>query len=84
MRFLSFPPHAVDAGSGPSAQWSEFAKEARTLQMQILVGPVKTPEQATAVNRIARYGYGPFFAPPRKVKADAGVAPAQGGSAAVA
>jgi EAL domain-containing protein (putative c-di-GMP-specific phosphodiesterase class I) len=75
VRFLSFPPHAVDAGSGPSAAWTEFAKEARALQMQVIVGEVKTPQQATAVSRVARYGHGPFFAPPRKVRADAGAAP---------
>ncbi len=75
VRFLSFPPHAVDAGSGPSAAWTEFAKEARALKMQVIVGEVKTAQQATAVSRVARYGHGPFFAPPRKVKADAGVAP---------
>ena len=75
VRYLSFPPHAVDAGSGPSAAWNDFAKQARALQMQVLVGDVKTAQQATAVSRVARYGYGPFFAPPRKVRPDAGVAP---------
>lgn len=76
VKFLSFPPHAVDAGSGPSAAWSEFARQARALKMQILVGDVKTAQQATAVSRLARYGFGSFFAPPRKVRADAGVSPA--------
>ena len=74
VRFLSFPPHAVDAGSGPSAAWSDFARQARALQMQVVVGDVKTPQQATAVSRYARFGHGPFFAPPRKVRPDAGVA----------
>ena len=74
VRFLSFPPHAVDAGSGPNAAWNDFAREARALHMQVIVGEVKTPQQATAVSRVARYGHGPFFAPPRKVRADAGAA----------
>ena len=84
VRFLSFPPHAVDAGSGPSATWTDFARQARGLQMQIIVGDVKTPQQATAVNRVARFGHGPFFAPPRKVRPDAGVAPAAARHANVA
>lgn len=76
VRYLSFPPHAVDAGSGPSQAWNDFARQARPLQIQVLVGDVKTPQQANAVSRVARYGYGPFFAPPRRVRPDAGVAPA--------
>ena len=33
---------------------------------------VTTPQQATAANQIGRFGYGSFFAPPRKVRPDAG------------
>jgi len=76
VRFLSVPPHAVDAGSGPNAAWNEFAKQARALQFHVMVGDVKTPQQATAVSRFARFGHGPFFAPPRKVRPEVGVAPA--------
>lgn len=84
VRFLSFPPHAVDAGSGPAPAWSDFAQQAKALQIQVLVGDVKTPQQATAVSRVARFGHGPFFAPPRKVRADAGMAPAPARNASVA
>jgi EAL domain-containing protein (putative c-di-GMP-specific phosphodiesterase class I) len=84
VRYLSFPPHAVDAGSGPSEAWKDFAKQARALQIQVVVGEVKTPQQATAVSRVARYGYGPFFAPPRKVRPEAGIAPAAARQANVA
>ncbi len=84
VRFLSFPPHAVDAGSGPNPAWNDFAKQARHLQIQVLVGDVRTPQQATAISRYARYAHGPFFAPPRKVRPDAGVTPAPARSANVA
>ena len=84
VRYLSFPPHAVDAGSGPSEAWKDFAKQARALQIQVVVGEVKTQQQATAVSRVARYGYGPFFAPPRKVRPEAGIAPAAARQANVA
>ena len=54
------------------------------LQIQVVVGEVKTQQQATAVSRVARYGYGPFFAPPRKVRPEAGIAPAAARQANVA
>ena len=82
VRFLSFPPHAVDAGSGPNSNWNDFVKSAKALQIQIVVGDIKTPQQATAASKFSRYGHGPFFAPPRKVRPDAGVAPAAARSAA--
>jgi EAL domain-containing protein (putative c-di-GMP-specific phosphodiesterase class I) len=84
VRYLSFPPHAVDAGQGPSEAWNDFAKQARALQIQVVVGEVKTPQQAAAVSRVARYGYGPFFAPPRKVRPEAGLAPSAARQANVA
>ncbi|MCA3560773.1 MAG: EAL domain-containing protein [Aestuariivirga sp.] len=74
VRFLSFPPHAVDAGNGPNAAWADFVKQANARQIQVIVGGVKTPQQAAAAGRAARFGHGPFFAPPRKVKPDAGIA----------
>lgn len=84
VRFLSFPPHAVDAGSGPNPTWNEFAKQARGLQIQVLVGDVRTPQQASSISRYARFAHGPFFAPPRKVRPDAGVPPAPARRANVA
>ena len=84
VRFLSFPPHAVDAGSGPNAAWNDFSKQARALKMQLIVGDVKTPQQASAVSRVARFGHGPFFAPPRKVRPEAGIARAAARQANVA
>lgn len=76
VRFLDFPPHAVDAGSGPSEAWRDFEHRAHALQVQILVGDIKTPQQAAAASKCARFGHGPFFAPPRKVRRDAGLAAA--------
>ena len=49
---------------------------AHALQVQILVGDIKTPQQAAAASKCARFGHGPFFAPPRKVRRDAGLAAA--------
>ena len=76
VRFLDFPPHAVDAGSGPSDAWRDFEHRAHALQVQIVVGDIKTPQQASAASKCARFGHGPFFAPPRKVRRDVGLAAA--------
>jgi EAL domain-containing protein (putative c-di-GMP-specific phosphodiesterase class I) len=74
VRFLNFPPHAVDSGNGPSEVWREFVQYARAMQIQLIVGGIDTPQQASAASKCARFGHGPFFAPPRKVRRDAGVA----------
>lgn len=73
VRFLSFPPHAADAGFGPMPAWREFVQYARAMQFQVIVAGIETPQQASAAVQVGRFGYGPFFAPPRKVRADAGV-----------
>ncbi|MCA3574215.1 MAG: EAL domain-containing protein [Aestuariivirga sp.] len=76
VRFLNFPPHAVDAGNGPSEVWREFVQYARAMQIQLIVGGIDTPQQAASASKCARFGHGSFFAPPRKVRRDAGVAAA--------
>ena len=76
VRFLNFPPHAADSGNGPSEVWREFVQYARSMQIQLVIGDIKTPQQAASATKSARFGHGPFFAPARKVKRDAGVAPA--------
>jgi EAL domain-containing protein (putative c-di-GMP-specific phosphodiesterase class I) len=73
VRYLSFSPNAAGFGSAPSAPWREFVQYARAMQFQIVVSGIETPHQANTASQIGRYGYGPFFAPPRKVRADAGL-----------
>lgn len=84
VRFLNFPPHAVDAGNGPSEIWREFVQYARAMQIQLIVGDIDTPQQAASASKCARFGHGSFFAPPRKVRRDAGVAAMPGRRASVA
>ncbi len=76
VRFLNFPPHAVDAGNGPSEVWREFVQHARAMQIQLIIGDIKTSQQASSATKSARFGHGAFFAPPRKVRRDAGIAAA--------
>ena len=74
VRFLGIGASAFDAGFGMSPAWRDFAQYARALQFQIIATGVATAQQATAATHVARFGNGPFFAPPRKVKSDAGAA----------
>jgi EAL domain-containing protein (putative c-di-GMP-specific phosphodiesterase class I) len=79
VNYLSF---AADAGSGSA--WSGLAKTARVLNIDIVIAAIRTQQQAAAAAKLGRYGHGPHFAPPRKVRADAGIAaaPARRASAA--
>ena len=74
VRFLGIGAAAFDAGFGMSPAWRDFAQYARAMQFQIIATDVATAQQATAATHVARFGNGPFFAPPRKVKSDAGAA----------
>ena len=74
VRFLNFPPHAVDAGNGPNDLWRDFVQEARLKHISIMVGDIRSAQQAASASKCARYGLGAFFAPPRKVRRDAGLA----------
>ncbi|MCB1381157.1 MAG: EAL domain-containing protein [Alphaproteobacteria bacterium] len=73
VRFLSFPPSAGDAGFGPTPAWREFVQYARAMQFQIIIAGVEKSQQAAAASQIGRFAYGSFFAPPRKVRSNAGV-----------
>ena len=73
VRYLSFPPSAADSGFGPTPAWREFVQYARAMQFQITIADVQSSPQAEAAARIGRYAFGPFYAPPRKVRADAGL-----------
>lgn len=77
VRFLGIGASAFDAGFGMSPAWRDFAQYARAMQFQIVANDVATAQQATAATHVARFGNGPFFAPPRKVRGDAGAAAPQ-------
>lgn len=74
VRYLSFPTHAADSGFGVSQAWRDFSQYARAMQFQIVVADIVTPQQASAAGKMGRFGHGMFFAPPRKVRSDAGIA----------
>ena len=77
VKFLSIAAAAFDAGFGAASAWRDFTQYARAMQFQIIATGIHSAQQASAATTIVRFGCGPFFAPPRKVKTDAGVAPGQ-------
>ena len=68
VKFLSIAAAAFDAGFGAASAWRDFIQYARAMQFQIIVTGIHSAQQASAATTIVRFGYGPFFAPPRKVK----------------
>lgn len=73
VKYLAINAASFDAGFGTAPAWREFSQYARAMQFQIIAAKVAAAPQATASVQLARYACGPFFAPPRKVKTDAGV-----------
>jgi len=82
VRYLGLDAVTLDAGFGMSPAWRDFAQYARAMKFQIVATGVATTQQASAANQLARFGCGPFFAPPRKVRTDAGTAASQRGAQA--
>ncbi len=76
VRYLDVDGGSMDAGFGIAPTWFEFADLARAMQFQIIAGGVVSPTHAIAAGQIARFGHGPYFAPPRRVRSK-DTAPAQ-------
>ena len=72
VRFLDIDAKGVNARLETAPAWVEFSQFARAMQFQLIGGGIETAEQAETASHIARFGYGPYFAPPRRVRADAG------------
>ena len=72
VRYLDVEGGAMDHGFGIAPSWFEFAQFARAMKFQILAGGVVTGTHAAAAARIARFGHGPYYAPPRRLRANAG------------
>jgi EAL domain-containing protein (putative c-di-GMP-specific phosphodiesterase class I) len=73
VRFLDIEASSFETGLGLSPAWLQFSQFARAMQFQIVAGGVTTAAQAAAAGQMARFGRGAFFAPPRRVKPDAGI-----------
>ena len=53
--------------------WLDFVQVARGMQFQLLMTNVENSAQAATASQIARLVAGHFFAPPRRVKINAGM-----------
>ena len=73
VRFLDIEATSFENGNGLSPAWLQFSQFARAMQFQIVAGGVTTAAQAAAAGQMARFASGSFFAPPRRVKSDAGM-----------
>ena len=82
VKFIGFDARSIESGIGIGQTWLEFVQVARGLQFQILLTGVENSAQAASASQIARLVAGPFFAPPRRVKINAGLAAANDLSAA--
>ena len=77
VRFLGISASAFNTGFGQPPGWRDFVQYARAMQFLFIATEIATAQQATAAAQTARYGSGIFFAPPRKVRSDAGAAQGQ-------
>jgi EAL domain-containing protein (putative c-di-GMP-specific phosphodiesterase class I) len=82
VRFLAVDAKSIDAGYGPGPAWQEFAQFGRAMQFQLVVTDITNRAQAASAARIARFASGEYFAPPRRVKAEASDMPWQDRAAA--
>ena len=74
VRFLDIDAAGLNARLETAPAWAEFSQFARAMQFQMIGGGIESADQAETASHIARFGYGPYFAPPRRVRADAGQA----------
>lgn len=73
VKFIGIDANSVDSGVGVASTWLEFVQIARGYQFQIILTDVINSKQAASSAQIARFVSGPFFAPARKVKFNAGL-----------
>ena len=82
VKFIGVEARAIEPGFGVTQAWLDFVQVARGMQFQILLTNVENSAQAASASQIARFVAGQFFAPPRRVKINAGVSAANDLSAA--
>ena len=82
VKFIGVEARSIDSGFGTTQAWLDFAQVARGMQFQILLTNVENSAQAATASQIARLVAGHFFAPPRRVKINAGMNAANDLSAA--
>lgn len=82
VKFIGVEARSIEPGFGVTQTWLDFVQMARGMQFQILLTNVENSAQAASASQIARLVAGNFFAPPRRVKINAGLSAANDLSAA--
>ena len=82
VKFIGVEARSIETGFGTTQAWLDFAQVARGMQFQILLTNVENSAQAATASQLARLVAGHFFAPPRRVKINAGMNAANDLSAA--
>jgi EAL domain-containing protein (putative c-di-GMP-specific phosphodiesterase class I) len=76
VKFIGIEARSIEPGFAVTQTWLDFVQVARGLQFQILLTNVEDSAQAASASQIARLVAGHFFAPPRRVKINAGMSAA--------
>jgi EAL domain-containing protein (putative c-di-GMP-specific phosphodiesterase class I) len=76
VKFIGIEARSIEPGFAVTQTWLDFVQVARGLQFQILLTNVEDSAQAASASQIARLVAGNFFAPPRRVKINAGLSAA--------
>ena len=82
VKFIGVEARSIEPGFGTTQTWLDFVQVARGMQFQMLLTNVENSAQAATASQIARLVAGHFFAPPRRVKINAGMNAANDLSAA--
>ena len=73
VKFIGVEARSIEPGFGTTQTWLDFVQVARGMQFQLLLTNVENSAQAATASQIARLVAGHFFAPPRRVKINAGL-----------
>ena len=73
VKFIGVEARSIEPGFGTTQSWLDFVQVARGMQFQLLMTNVENSAQAATASQIARLVAGHFFAPPRRVKINAGL-----------
>lgn len=73
VKFIGVEARSIEPGFATTQSWLDFVQVARGMQFQLLMTNVENSAQAATASQIARLVAGHFFAPPRRVKINAGM-----------
>jgi EAL domain-containing protein (putative c-di-GMP-specific phosphodiesterase class I) len=73
VKFIGVEARSIEPGFGTTQTWLDFVQVARGMSFQLLMTNVENSAQAATASQIARLVAGHYFAPPRRVKINAGM-----------